>query len=172
MPFPGLMWRDLKGHLVIPHREENKQDHCLNNGSMKPLVRRVQSRELVTQVGALRWADVGSVEQVGPDGVKCWPARSKLGDESRHPGESLGGVAPRVGGNRVRLVSQSSVHLPLPSVEGQLAGAPQVQQRLLSRSQSDIHLFCNFVFNFNLHLHFNFLFIIFARFYSAFFQSL
>ena len=118
MPFPGVMWRDLKGHLVIPHREENKQDHCLNNGSMKPLVRRVQSRELVTQVGALRWADVGSVEQVGPDGVKCWPARSKLGDESRHPGKGLGGVAPRVGGNRVRLVSQSSVHLPLPSVEG------------------------------------------------------
>ena len=96
MPFPGLMWRDLKGHLAIPHRQENKQDHCLNNGSRKAQVRRVQSRELVTQVGALRWADVGSVEQVGPDGVKCWPARSKLGDESRHPGEGLGGVAPRV----------------------------------------------------------------------------
>ena len=50
----------------------------------KPYVRRVQSRELVTQVGALRWADVVSVERVGPDGVKCWLARSKLGDESRH----------------------------------------------------------------------------------------
>ena len=47
-------------------------------------------------MGALRWADVGSVERVGPDGVKCWPARSKLGDESRHPGEGLGGVTPRV----------------------------------------------------------------------------
>ena len=45
----------------------------------KPYVRRVQSRELVTQVGALRWADVVSVERVGPDGVKCWLARSKLG---------------------------------------------------------------------------------------------
>ena len=38
----------------------------------------------LAQVGALRWADVVSVERVGTDGVKCSPTRSKLGDESRH----------------------------------------------------------------------------------------
>ncbi|KAG6740936.1 hypothetical protein POTOM_056407 [Populus tomentosa] len=52
-----------------------------------------------------------------------WPARSKLGVESRHPGEDLGVLAPRVEGHSVRLVSQSSDHLPLLAVEGLRAGA-------------------------------------------------
>ncbi|KAJ6958332.1 hypothetical protein NC653_040088 [Populus alba x Populus x berolinensis] len=64
-----------------------------------------------------------STSAVGFSLALIWPARSKLGVEPRHPSEDLGVLAPRVEGHSVRLVSQSSDHLPLLAVEGLRAGA-------------------------------------------------
>ena len=89
----------------------------------------------LAQVGALRWADVVSVERVGTDGVKCSPTRSKLGDESRRPGEDLGDVVPRVEGTRFHISSCSR------RWKDNWPVLRRVPQHLFSRSQSDIHLY-------------------------------
>ncbi|GMP39684.1 hypothetical protein CsSME_00010416 [Camellia sinensis var. sinensis] len=60
--------------------------------------RRARLRELVTQVGALGWLDLGSAQKVEPLVAACWPARSKWGVGLRGPGESLGFEVPKVEG--------------------------------------------------------------------------
>ncbi|EEF44289.1 conserved hypothetical protein [Ricinus communis] len=55
--------------------------------------------------------------------ANCWLAQSKSRVGPCSPSESWDYSAPKVGGYCVRLVSQSSVHLPLLTVDGLQAGA-------------------------------------------------
>jgi len=108
-------------------------------------------------VGTLRWWITGSGPRAGSVAGMFLGCPVQAVSKTCVSSEGLAQTASKVGGQCVRLVSQSSDYFPLTAVDGSQFGVAQNHYGLLVRSHLNHHFFPSFDFVFQNFLRFLFL---------------